>query len=231
MEKSLRSAFEQGLQVSWQAGVLNVPSLLFQHYKRLRLSESDVMLILHLMQFRQNEMKEFPTWEELQERMSSPPEEVIGSLQRLLKEGMIRIDEEVDPETGVRFERYSVMPFMEKLAAAIPQQQSSEQRSKQENFPSSVSDTDGRHVQPSLFSIFEQEFARPLSPMEYETISGWLDEDRYPEELVLLALKEAVFAGKVHFKYIDRILLEWNRNRIRTVDQAKEYAQRFRGAR
>jgi DNA replication protein len=81
----------------------------------------------------------------------------------------------------------------------------------------------------SIFSAFEAEFARPLSPLEYETIVDWLDRDRYPEELILLALKEAVFAGKVYFKYIDRILLEWEKNRVRTVEQAKEYAQRFRG--
>jgi len=82
---------------------------------------------------------------------------------------------------------------------------------------------------PNLYSIFEQEFARPLSPMEYETITGWIERDQYPEPLIVLALKEAVFAGKVNFRYIDRILLEWQRNSIRTVEQAKAYAQRFRG--
>jgi len=81
----------------------------------------------------------------------------------------------------------------------------------------------------NLYSIFEQEFARPLSPMEYETITGWIERDQYPEPLIVLALKEAVFAGKVNFRYIDRILLEWQRNSIRTVEQAKAYAQRFRG--
>lgn len=66
--------------------------------------------------------------------------------------------------------------------------------------------------------------------MEYETITSWVDQDRYLEELILLALKEAVFAGKVHFRYIDRILLEWSRNRVRNAQDAKEYAQRFRGS-
>ncbi|MNW53639.1 DNA replication protein DnaD [compost metagenome] len=81
----------------------------------------------------------------------------------------------------------------------------------------------------NLFVIFEKEFARPLSPMECETISVWVDQDGYPDELILLALKEAVFAGKVHFRYIDRILLEWSRNRVKTVEDAKAYIQRFRG--
>ncbi|MNW65911.1 DNA replication protein DnaD [compost metagenome] len=81
----------------------------------------------------------------------------------------------------------------------------------------------------NLFSIFEKEFGRPLSPMECETISGWVDQDRYPEELILLALKESVFAGKVHFRYIDRILLEWARNRVKNAQDVKNYSQNFRG--
>jgi DNA replication protein len=80
-----------------------------------------------------------------------------------------------------------------------------------------------------LFTVFENEFARPLTPMELETITAWLDKDKYKDELILAALKEAVFSGKLHFRYIDRILLEWTRNRVQTADQAKEYAQRFRG--
>ena len=67
--------------------------------------------------------------------------------------------------------------------------------------------------------------------MECETISVWIDQDRYPEELILLALKEAVFAGKLHFRYIDRILLEWSRNRVRTPEDVRAYSQKFRGQR
>src|SRR5690606_14247234 len=81
----------------------------------------------------------------------------------------------------------------------------------------------------NLFVLFEKEFGRALSPMEYETIAGWLDKDRYSEALIIAALKESVFAGKVHFRYIDRILLEWARNRVKTPEEAKEYAARYRG--
>jgi DNA replication protein len=79
-----------------------------------------------------------------------------------------------------------------------------------------------------IFSIIEREFARPLTPMELEMVTNWLDKDQYKEDLILAALKEAVFAGKVHFNYLDRILLEWSRNRIFTVEQAKEHSQKFR---
>ena len=75
---------------------------------------------------------------------------------------------------------------------------------------------------------FEREFGRPLSPMECEILVKWLDEDKLSDDLILAALKEAVFAGKLNFKYIDRILFEWKRNRVETVEQAKQHASQFR---
>lgn len=58
-----------------------------------------------------------------------------------------------------------------------------------------------------------------------------MDEDKYAEELIRFALKEAVFAGKLSFRYIDRILIEWSRNRVTNEDEARAHAQRFRGGR
>jgi DNA replication protein len=80
-----------------------------------------------------------------------------------------------------------------------------------------------------VFTMFEQEFARPITPIEYEMITNWLDRDKYPLELIELALREAVFAGKLRFNYIDRILIEWSRNRVFNAEQAKAHTQKFRG--
>jgi DNA replication protein len=80
----------------------------------------------------------------------------------------------------------------------------------------------------NIFTIFEQEFGRPITPMECENITQWLDKDQLSQELIMAALKEAVFAGKIHFRYIDRILLDWSRNRVTTVEQAKIYTQNYR---
>ena len=46
--------------------------------------------------------------------------------------------------------------------------------------------------------------------MEYEIINGWLEKG-FSEELVLGALKEAVYNGVSSLRYIDRILYEWQK--------------------
>jgi DNA replication protein len=204
-------------------GTVAVPHLLLKTYRDLQLSELDAMLLIHLIAFIDKEKKEFPTIEEIQSRMAAAPEALFAALQKLLKLELLSIDEGTDDMTGIRYERYNLDPLYVKLA---------------ERLALELKPAAGRDAGPGgfaegkdIFTIFEKEFARPLTPMEMEMISGWLDRDQYKEELILAALKEAVFSGKLHFRYIDRILLEWSRNRVRTVEQAKEFTQRFRGAR
>ena len=66
-----------------------------------------------------------------------------------------------------------------------------------------------------LYDEFEKEFGRTLSPMEYEIISDWLEKG-ISNELILSALKEAVFNGVNNLRYIDKILYEWNKKGIKT---------------
>ena len=46
----------------------------------------------------------------------------------------------------------------------------------------------------NIYSVFEKEFARPISSIEYEIIRAWLEKE-FTEELILGALKEAVYNG------------------------------------
>ena len=49
--------------------------------------------------------------------------------------------------------------------------------------------------------------------MEYEIINAWLLKG-FSEELVLGALKEAVYNGVSSLRYIDKILFEWQKKAI-----------------
>ena len=62
----------------------------------------------------------------------------------------------------------------------------------------------------SIFSKFENEFGRPISPMEYEIIKGWIN-DKFNEEIITEALKEAVYNNVNNLRYIDKILYEWKK--------------------
>ena len=208
---------------------MSVSYLLLQWYARLGLSETDMMLLIHIQAFKEKELKDFPTIEEIQSRMSAKPERVIASIQKLMNEGWITIDEDIDPDSGIQYERYNMTGLYERLADVYADWVRHNRSAAPKPVTADGRGADSAKPETNMFSIFEKEFGRPLSPMECETISGWLDKDGYSEPLIVAALKESVFAGKVHFRYIDRILLEWARNRVRTPEEAKEYAVRYRG--
>lgn len=84
-----------------------------------------------------------------------------------------------------------------------------------------------KNEEGEIFSIFEQEFGRLLSPMELETISMWLDTDHHSPAIIKAALKEAVLAGKISLRYIDRILFEWKKKNITSIKQVEKHSEQF----
>ena len=230
-----RGGIARGLAEAYMDGAVSIPYALLRTYRALKLSDTEAMLLIHLIAFRQLEQNEFPTIEQLQERLGASASVVGQAMQKLVKQGLVGIDEVVDPETGVQSDRYNLSGLFHKIGALLaagelPLRTGSGVAPMSAEPPSrpAGSKTAVFGGAPNLFAVFEQEFGRPLTPMEVETISAWLDKDGYDEDLVLFALKESVFAGKLSFRYIDRILLEWSRNGIKTVEEARIHTQRYR---
>ena len=64
--------------------------------------------------------------------------------------------------------------------------------------------------------------------MECETITIWLDEDKYDAQLIYLALREAIISNKLSLRYIDRIFMEWQKHGLKTLEDVREYTKKFR---
>lgn len=77
----------------------------------------------------------------------------------------------------------------------------------------------------NIFEVFEKEFGRTLSPMEYEIINGWLS-NQLSEELILGALKEATYNGVSSLRYIDRILLEWSKKGFKNMNDVNNFLEK-----
>lgn len=79
----------------------------------------------------------------------------------------------------------------------------------------------------NVFEMIEKEFARPLTSIEYEIISAWL-EDGTSEEIILEALKEAVYSGVCNLRYIDKIIYEWGKKGIKTAQDVANNRLNFK---
>lgn len=77
-----------------------------------------------------------------------------------------------------------------------------------------------------IYSTFEKELGRTLSPMEYEIIKGWV-MDKFTDELIILALKEAVYNGVNSLRYIDKVLYGWRKKNLKNKEDIIKDKERF----
>lgn len=73
------------------------------------------------------------------------------------------------------------------------------------------------------YQIIEKEFGRTISPLECELIRTW----DYPIDILKLAISEASTSGQFVMKYIDRIIYNWKKGNVRTIQDAKRYIENF----
>ncbi|HER6748781.1 TPA: DnaD domain protein [Streptococcus pyogenes] len=72
-----------------------------------------------------------------------------------------------------------------------------------------------------LFENFQKNWMRLLSPFEIEDIDKWIDEDNMPVEVVNEALKETVIYNAPNLRYLNRVLNNWKRQGIDTVEKVE----------
>ncbi len=77
-------------------------------------------------------------------------------------------------------------------------------------------------VKEDIFKTFEKELGRTMSPMELELINGWLISGT-PDEIILGALREAVYNGVSNFRYIDKIIYEWEKKGFKNMNDVNAY--------
>lgn len=204
---------QQRLQTWIERGNVSVSQLFFQYYKQLNISDVDAMLIMHLQAFH-DEKELFPTPIKIAERMNLSADAISATMQRLMQAGFIEIVQNISD--GVLYEHINLMPLWNRILDCMMSE-------KQE-----VAQQKADFAEGELFRLFEQEFGRLLSPMEAETVSMWLDQDHHSPLLIRKALMESVLSQKVNMRYIDRILFDWKKNNVKTLEDAERYSENFR---
>ena len=128
--------------------------------------------------------------------------DILVAFNNLLANGIITLTSEKE-DSGKRIDKVSLEGFYEKVI---------ESKKKEKN----------KKLKENIFSTFEAEFRRPLTGTEFEIIKAWL-EKMYNEDLILAALKEAVYNGATNIRYIDTILYEWNKKGLKTKEDVDNY--------
>lgn len=130
----------EGVAFGLENGMAVIPYALLKYYRKLNLTGSEAMLLIHLLSFRQVEGIDFPSLEELQAVTGRSISVIAGELQKLMKEGFISIDGDNDELRDIHYERYNFSGLYGKLGAylaEVSQEHSQEKRSRAESEPGS----------------------------------------------------------------------------------------------
>jgi DNA replication protein len=183
---------------------LSFPRILLLKHKELKLTSEELIVLIYLL----NETSSIYNPKQISADLNLDVMEVLETVNSLVSKDILTI--EVRKTSSMRDEHISLDNLYKKLAFLIIQDEEE------------IKDTS------NIFDNFEKEFGRTLSPIEYELINAWKDNE-ISEELILLALKEAVFNGVSNLRYIDRILFEWKKKGIATKEDVEKQRVNFKG--
>ena len=96
---------------------------------------------------------------------------------------------------------------------------------KQNKTKQKEEDEEDKGARPNPFAYYEQNGFGLISPVVADEISQWIDSGSFdePEEIIILAMKEAVIRNVRSWKYVRKILMDWSSASLRTVNDVKAY--------
>lgn len=185
-------------------GHLVIPLYFLQHYKKLKVTLEEFVFLMYLYQLGDKSLFNPSKYEK---ELNIALSKVMDYISGLTDKKLIQV-EVVKNDKGLMEEVVLLDGFYRKISLLMVEDHN-EKNSYQSN----------------IFEVIEKEFGRTLSPIEYEIIKAWLDNDM-SEELIKEAIKEATFNGVSNLRYIDKILYEWGKLGIKTGKDVENHRKK-----
>ncbi|MBP3920316.1 MAG: DnaD domain protein [Bacilli bacterium] len=172
-----------------------IPKLLFINYKNIGLNSEELIFIIYLLN-----SNEIFNPKKISNELTMPLNEVMDMVEKLTTKGILKV--ELKKIGNIRNEYINLDGLYSKLVFNFLNEEQKEEKT-------------------NIYDIFEKEFGRTISPIEYQIIGAWL-ENGTSEETIILALKEATYNGVSNLRYIDKIISEWNKKGIKTKQDVEK---------
>ena len=175
-----------------QMEALDFRYLLLEYYKKLHLSENDVMVILmidHLIE----QKNQLITPDLLSIRMNLKINEIDKILVSLINKQLLDYD-------FSKKIKVSLKPLKKELYKVFQKDMVKEHENRYNESKAAFL--------KNIYQVFEKELNRTLSPLEFSLIGEWVDQG-FTDEQIIDALHEALSKGKKTLKSVDKVLLQW----------------------
>ena len=178
-----------------------VPLIYFKHYKELKISLEELLFLMYLKTLG-TKINFNPSKMALDLGLDTKD---MFKLVSNLTDKKLLVIETYKNEKGIMEENLDISLFYEKVISLI-----SNDLEKVETV-----------IDDNVFILIEKEFGRTLSPSEVEFIKAWANN--FDNGVIIEAVKEATLNGVSSVRYIDKILYEWDRKGIKSVNDVKHF--------
>ena len=183
-----------------------IPRVLLTNYSKLNITAEELIILIYLMDKGNNMIYDINLFVK---ELSLNKRKVIELINNLVEKNILNITINKNSD-NVSEEYLNLDMLYRKITNIILDKELS----------SSTNNED-------LFTIFEKEFGRTISPTEYEKINSWLNED-IDKTLIVEALKEAVYNSTTSLRYIETILYSWKKKGIKTKEDVNKERIRYK---
>jgi DNA replication protein len=197
------------------AGETAYNNLLLRHYRDVGLSNEEFLVFLQMKRLLDAGQTNAIT-EEIGQALGKPATAVYELFESMKAKGLVAYSSERDAKGRV-FTKMDFLPLYNKLLTA---------NLTGEEVGAVASAPEEDLSRAKIFSLVEQEFGRPLTPLELEEIRNWFDVDHYKPELIAAAVQEAVLYQTLSLRYIGSILATWQKKNFRSVQEVRANQQR-----
>lgn len=199
-----------------EAGETVVSNLLLHNYHDLGLTTGELIVYLEFKSYADRGVLN-PEVTRIADHLHTSSKQVFEQLQSMINKKLcLQRTRKADGKEDVY---YDFSPLLLKLATMAERQEATQAHEEKTN------------EREETFNKIEVEFGRPLSPMEMQVVNDWFDKDHYSAEVIDLALREAVMNSARNWKYMDRILRNWQSKNLKSVDEIEQYESRFEKSR
>lgn len=189
----------------FKQGYFVIPLYFLQQYQKFNISLEEFVFLMYLYQLGDKSLFDPSKY---QQDLNIDLSKVMEYISKLTDKKLIEVDV-VKNDKGLMEEVVLLDGFYRKLSLIMVENNNEKNEEYQSN----------------IFEIIEKEFGRTLSPIEYEIIKAWIDNDM-SEELIREAIKEATFSGVSNLRYIDKILYEWGKIGIKTAKDVENHRKK-----
>lgn len=176
---------------------LIIPGYIIKNFNKLDLEGLDLILLLYFINQKDNITFNIT---KISSDLNIESSKVLELINELNEKNYISIEMRKN-DSGVIEEFISTELFYNKISSLLMDNQEADNSN-------------------DIYSIFEKEFGRVLSPTEVEIVNKWT-ESSISEEMIKEALKEAVLNGVHNMRYIDSILFSWTKKGYKKVEDIK----------